>query len=44
LLSDVDRCFVIGVPNEATPARLKYRLAAAVSVVGPPHALHVCDV
>ena len=35
MLSDVDRCVVIGVPNEATPARLKYRLAAAVSFVDP---------
>ena len=33
--SDVDCCVVVSVPNEATPATLKDRLAAAVSFVDP---------
>ena len=32
---DDDCCFVVGVPNEATPATLKYRLGAAVTFVDP---------
>src|SRR5712672_1193448 len=30
---DVDRCVVVGVPNEATPATLKLRLGAPVFLV-----------
>ena len=33
--SDIDRCVVIGVPNEATPAALECRLRAAVFLVNP---------
>ena len=32
---DDDRCVVVGVPNEATPATLKCRLGAAVTFVHP---------
>ena len=32
---DVDRCVVVGVPNEATPNTFKNRLAAAVFLVDP---------
>ena len=32
----VDRCIVVGVPNEATPATLKFALGVAVSFVDPP--------
>jgi hypothetical protein len=33
---DVDRCIVVGVPNEATPATFEHRLAAAIPLVDPP--------
>jgi hypothetical protein len=33
--SDIDRCVVVGVPNEATSATFEYRLGAAVVFVDP---------
>src|SRR5690348_12994932 len=33
--SDVDRCVVVGVPNEVTPAAVEFRLGAAVAFVDP---------
>jgi hypothetical protein len=42
---DVDRCVVVGVPNEVTPATLECRLSAAVVFVDPAAgALHICEV